>query len=47
MDVDEFRNILLDRIENLIVKEEGEENFVKKLFNGKQITFIKSKECEH
>ena len=48
MDVDEFRNILLDRIENMILKDDlGEPNFVQKIFNGKQSTHIKSTECEH
>lgn len=46
MDVDEFRSILLDRIENLVLKKEGESrNFIQQIFNGKQVTLIKSKEC--
>lgn len=46
MDVDEFKNILLDRVENLVIKND-EKNFIQKIFNGKHATYIKSKECEH
>jgi ubiquitin carboxyl-terminal hydrolase 34 len=44
MDVDEFRNMLFDRIESLLPKEY---NFMPKIFNGKLASVIKSLECEH
>lgn len=44
MDVDEFRNVLLDRIEKLLPKDN---NLIQQIFNGKQTTIIKSQECIH
>lgn len=50
MDVDEFRNILLDRLENVIVenkKEAENRNFIQRIFNGKQATIVTGRECDH
>ncbi|KAG0002609.1 hypothetical protein BGZ79_002672 [Entomortierella chlamydospora] len=46
MDVDEFFNILFDRLENS-VKSTPQEELFKKQYGGKLVQQIKSKDCEH
>lgn len=46
MDVDEFFNILFDRLESS-VKSSPQEELFKKQYGGKLVQQIKSKDCEH
>ncbi|KAF9350177.1 hypothetical protein BGX34_001374 [Mortierella sp. NVP85] len=46
MDVDEFFNILFDRLENS-VKDTPQEYLFKQQYGGKLVQQIKSKDCEH
>ncbi|KAF9939593.1 hypothetical protein BGZ65_010060 [Modicella reniformis] len=46
MDVDEFFNILFDRLENS-VKSTPQEQLFKQQYGGKLVQQIKSKDCEH
>ncbi|KAG0255604.1 hypothetical protein BG011_005045 [Mortierella polycephala] len=46
MDVDEFFNILFDRLESS-VKNTPQENLFKQQYGGKLVQQIKSKDCEH
>ncbi|KAF9438482.1 hypothetical protein BGZ76_007601 [Entomortierella beljakovae] len=46
MDVDEFFNILFDRLENS-VKNTPQEELFKQQYGGKLVQQIKSKDCEH
>ncbi|KAF9113716.1 hypothetical protein BGX27_000930 [Mortierella sp. AM989] len=46
MDVDEFFNILFDRLENS-VKSTPQEELFKRQYGGKLVQQIKSKDCEH
>lgn len=46
MDVDEFFNILFDRLESS-VKSTPQEELFKKQYGGKLVQQIKSKDCEH
>ncbi|KAF9352724.1 hypothetical protein BGX26_009493 [Mortierella sp. AD094] len=46
MDVDEFFNILFDRLENS-VKSTPQEELFKQQYGGKLVQQIKSKDCEH
>lgn len=46
MDVDEFYNLLFDRLESQIVDEDSKRVF-KSFYGGELVQQIKSKECEH
>ncbi len=46
MDVDEFFNLLFDRLEGQILDQKSKQ-FFKSLYGGQTIQQIKSKECEH
>jgi len=46
MDVDEFFNLLFDRVEGQIIEAQSKE-FFKSLYGGQLVQQIKSKECEH
>ena len=46
MDVDEFYNLLFDRLESQILSDEGKRRF-RKFYGGQIVQQIKSKECSH
>ena len=46
MDVDEFYNLLFDRLESQILSDEGKRRF-RKFYGGQIVQQIKSKECPH
>ncbi|KAI3646137.1 hypothetical protein MP228_009065 [Amoeboaphelidium protococcarum] len=46
MDVDEFYNVFLDKVEG-IVKDTDQQDIVKTVFGGQLLQQIKSRDCEH